>query len=109
MFVLHRAFTSLGTPLVEVLYCALPRRLCGRRLAWRWCGGGRARVLDQPKAQVGQRDEPAEVLLKHDLCGVRVPRVVHHVIDGWVCDEVLHGVAACCHRVIVGLGGHPPR
>ena len=50
-------------------------------------------VLDQPEAQVGQGDEPAEVILRHDLRGVRVPGVVRHVIDGRVSHEVLHGVA----------------
>ena len=60
-------------------------------------------VLDQAEAQVGQGDEPAEIVLRHDLRCVRVPGVVRHVIDGRVGHEILHGVAARCGRVIEGL------
>ena len=55
-------------------------------------------VLNQAKSQVGQGDEPAEVILRHDLCGVRVPGVVRHVIDGRVGHKVVHVVAARSRR-----------
>ena len=60
-------------------------------------------VLNQSKSQVGQGDEPAEVILCHDLCGVRVPGVVRHVIDGRVGHKVVHVVAARSGRDIEGL------
>ena len=60
-------------------------------------------VLNQAKSQVGQGDEPAEVILCHDLCGVRVPGVVRHVIDGRVGHKVVHVVAARSRRHIEGL------
>ena len=60
-------------------------------------------VLNQAKSQVGQGDEPAEVILCHDLCGVRAPGVVRHVIDGRVGHKVVHGVAARSRRHREGL------
>ena len=55
-------------------------------------------VLNQ--SQIGQGDEPAEVILCHDLCGVRVPGVVRHVVDGRVGHKVVHVVAASVSRTL---------
>ena len=41
------------------------------------CGAKEAArvVLDEAQAQVGKSNEPAEIVLRHDLGGVRIPGV----------------------------------
>ena len=80
----------MGTPWSEISGApSLGAHLRGVSLD---CGAKEAArvVLDQAEAEVGQGDEPAEIVLRHDLRGVRAPGVVRHVIDGQVGHEILH-------------------
>ena len=53
-------------------------------------------ILNEAEAQVGEAQEPAEVLLRHDLRLAGLVGVGRHVKERWVSKVVGEPVVACC-------------
>ena len=49
-------------------------------------------VLHQPQAQVGEGQESAEVVLRHDDRLLRHELIIRCVIERWIHDVAVHGV-----------------